>query len=72
MEKPSKITVAGIRILIISIFCFGSYLLTQSLIFGNELNGNRLMVGTICSFLVGVFFHLYLKKKEKGITKNEK
>ncbi len=69
MEKPSKITVAAMRIVIISIFCFGSYLLTQSLIFGNELNGNRLMVGTICSFLVGVFFHLYMNKKANNENK---
>lgn len=65
MEKPSKITVASIRILVVAIFCFGGYIFSQSLIFGNELTGERLMVGTICSFLVGVFFHFYAARKEK-------
>lgn len=65
MEKPSKITIAGIRILVVGIFCFGGYIFSQSLIFGNKLTGERLMVGTICSFLVGVFFHFYAVRKEK-------
>lgn len=65
MEKPSKITVAAIRILVVSIFCFGGYLFSQSLVFGNDLNGNRMLVGTVCSFAVGLGFHFYLIRKEK-------
>lgn len=65
MEKPSAITTAAIRILIIAIACFGGYLFSQTVVFGKELTSETMIVGTICSFLAGVIFHLYIQKKNK-------
>jgi len=65
MEKPSKVTQDGIRILVISIACLGGYFFSQVVIFGRPFETQTLVVGTICSFTVALSFHFYQRKQER-------
>lgn len=65
MEKPSKVTQDGIRILVVSIACLGGYFFSQVVIFGRPFNSQTLMVGVICSFSVALGLHFFQRKKEK-------
>lgn len=65
MEKPSKVTQDGIRILVVSIACLGGYFFSQVVIFGRPFNSQTLIVGVICSFAVALGLHFFQRKKEK-------
>jgi hypothetical protein len=65
MEKPSKATQDGIRILVVSIACLGGYFFSQVVIFGRPFNSQTLIVGVICSFSVALGLHFFQRKKEK-------
>ena len=65
MEKPSKVTQDGIRILVVSIACLGGYFFSQVVIFGRTFNTQTLMVGVVCSFSVALGLHFFQRKKEK-------
>jgi hypothetical protein len=55
-----------LRILIVSVFCFGAYLFSQSVLFGNKINTSVTTTGVICSFATGLGFHFYYRNKEKN------
>jgi hypothetical protein len=65
MEKPSKVTQDGIRILVVSIACLGGYFFSQVVIFGRPFEMQTLVVGVICSFSVALGLHFFQRKKEK-------
>lgn len=65
MEKPSKVTQDGIRILVVSIACLGGYFFSQVVIFNRPFNSQTLIVGVICSFSVALGLHFFQRKKEK-------
>jgi hypothetical protein len=65
MEKPSKVTQDGIRILVVSIACLGGYFFSQVVIFGRPFETQTLVVGVICSFSVALGLHFFQRKKEK-------
>lgn len=66
MENLSPVMRAALRILIVSVFCFGAYLFSQSVLFGNKINTSVMTTGVICSFATGLGFHFYYRNKEKN------
>lgn len=65
MEKMSPVMRSALRILIVSVLCFGGYLFSQSVVFGNKLSTSVMTTGVICSFATGLGFHFYYRNKEK-------